>query len=114
MGPSTENLLLVKRIVGLRQKAKLQAQERLRLNRGTGSTKTAYSDQYRDYNQQRKQNLSKVFAHADDRSHKLRQLSNSELRLPEIRPTMSMLLPSLRQEDTLQNRNGGLRAIGYN
>lgn len=82
--PSTAGMGLVKRLFGMRKLKEQERDERIRKNRGLGSTKTGYSASYRDFQTQNVLNVTQVYS-AGDRSEGIRRLHASEFRrLPAI------------------------------
>ena len=59
--------------------------ERIKKNRGLGSTKTAYSTNYHDFHSQSLTNMTHLYS-GGDRSHNMRKLQSSEFltKLPAI------------------------------
>jgi len=83
--PSNEGLSAVQRLVKQRVTRDTLRDGRIRQNRFLGSTKTAYSTNYRDFTTQSVMNIKGVYSNGD-RSASTRRLVASELnlRLPEI------------------------------
>ena len=71
LDPSNDGLSNVKRLFDQRRMRAQEREQRIRQNRGIGSTKTTYSMGYRDFNTQSVQNMSDVFG-GRDRSKSIR------------------------------------------
>jgi len=76
---------MVKRLFGIRRNRENERDERIRKNRGLGSTKTAYSSSYRDFQSQSLVNITHIYS-GGDRSKSIRKLGSSALsqKLPPI------------------------------
>ena len=82
--PSSAGISLVKRLFGMRKLKEQERDERIKKNRGLGSTKTGYSASYRDFQSQNVLNVTQVYS-AGDRSVGIRRLHASEFQqLPAI------------------------------
>ena len=112
--PTSEGMSAVQRLVRQRATTKTLREDRIKQNRFLGSTKTAYSSNYRDFTTQSVLNIKGVYT-AGDRSESTRRLVASELnlRLPEIEKekvkAIEYIVPSsmnasqVRIEDSIQS-----------
>jgi len=50
--PTSEGITSVKRLINIRRARDFERHDRIKKNRGLGSTKTAYSSSYRDFQTQ--------------------------------------------------------------
>ena len=84
--PSSAGVKLVKRLIGMRRYREDERNERIRKNRGLGSTKTTYSTNYHDFHSQSLTNMTHLYS-GGDRSQNLRKLQSSSMlptKLPAI------------------------------